>query len=75
MGPAIVKISYGDLRNTSINLSKTRKYASGCKQKFSKQTFLFMNVARDERVLKSNAGYDSLTFDSAAASKRLRPAG
>ena len=75
MGPDIINISYGDLSNTSINFSKTRKYATGYKQKFSKQTFLFMNVARDERVLKNNVGYDSLTFDSAAASKRLRPAG
>jgi GBP family porin len=68
MGPDGVNISYGDLSNTSINLSITRKYAVGYNHNISKQTFLFMNVARDERVLKNNVGYDSLTFDSAAAS-------
>ncbi len=58
VGPGVFKISYGDLSNTSSHLSMVRKYAVGYNHSLSKRTFLFLNVARDERVLKNNAGYD-----------------
>ncbi len=54
----VFKVAFGDLKNTTTNLSLVRKFAIGYNHNLSKRTFLFLNLARDQRAVTSKGGFD-----------------
>ncbi|MDO9148793.1 MAG: porin [Hydrogenophaga sp.] len=53
-----VKLSYGQLENTTTHTDLTKKFAIGYNHDLSKRTFLYANLAHDKAVATNRSGFD-----------------
>lgn len=53
-----IKLSYGQLKNSTSNTDLTKKFAIGYNHDLSKRTFLYANFARDKAVATNKNGFD-----------------
>ncbi|MDB5869015.1 MAG: hypothetical protein JWP96_1347 [Polaromonas sp.] len=58
VGVGRFKIAYGSLKNTSTDTPLMDKFAIGYNHNLSKRTFVYLNLARDQRALISKGGFD-----------------
>lgn len=53
-----LKIAYGSLKNTSTDTPLMDKFAIGYNHNISKRTFVYLNLAHDQRAVTSKGGFD-----------------
>lgn len=58
VGAGRFKVAYGSLKNTSTSAQLMDKFAIGYNHNLSKRTFVYLNLARDQRAASSKGGFD-----------------
>lgn len=53
-----IKLSYGQLKNSTTDVDLSKKLAIGYNHDLSKRTFLYANLARDKVVATNQSGFD-----------------
>lgn len=54
-----IKLSYGQLKNSTIHIDLNKKFAIGYNHDLSKRTFLYANLAHDKAAATSKSGFDT----------------